>query len=54
VEKEELRLSAGGRIVEDVLPVLDNLALGLMRRAQPKLLVGCTLSRCVDIGAFSS
>jgi molecular chaperone GrpE len=43
-EKEELRLSAGGRIVEDVLPVLDNLALGLNAARQPnadvKTLVG--------------
>lgn len=43
-EKEELRLSAGGRIVEDVLPVLDNLALGLNAARQPnfdvKALVG--------------
>jgi molecular chaperone GrpE len=43
-EKEELRLSAAGRIVEDVLPVLDNLALGLNAARQPnadvKTLVG--------------
>ena len=35
-EKEELRIGAGARIVEDVLPVLDNLALGLNAARQPK------------------
>ncbi len=35
-EKEELRIGAGLRIVEDVLPVLDNLALGLNAARQPK------------------
>jgi molecular chaperone GrpE len=43
-EKDELRISAGARIVEDVLPVLDNLALGLNAARQPnadvKTLVG--------------
>jgi molecular chaperone GrpE len=43
-EKEELRVSAGARIAEDVLPVLDNLALGLNAARQPnadvKTLVG--------------
>jgi molecular chaperone GrpE len=34
-EKEELRIGAGARIVEDVLPVLDNLALGLHAARQP-------------------
>jgi molecular chaperone GrpE len=35
-EKEELRIGAGLRIVEDVLPVLDNLGLGLNAARQPK------------------
>jgi molecular chaperone GrpE len=35
-EKEDLRIGAGLRIVEDVLPVLDNLALGLNAARQPK------------------
>jgi molecular chaperone GrpE len=43
-EKEELRIGAGARIVEDVLPVLDNLALGVNAARQPnadlKTLVG--------------
>jgi molecular chaperone GrpE len=43
-EKEELRIGTGVRIVEDVLPVLDNLALGLNAARQPnadvKTLVG--------------
>ena len=43
-EKEELRIGAGMRIVEDLLPVLDHLALGLHAARQPnadvKTLVG--------------
>ena len=35
-EKDELRLYAGTRILEDLLPVLDNLALGLNAARQPK------------------
>jgi molecular chaperone GrpE len=34
-EKDELRLYAASRIVEDLLPVLDNLALGLAAARQP-------------------
>lgn len=34
-EKEELRLFAGSRILEDLLPVIDNLALGLNATRQP-------------------
>jgi len=34
-EKEELRVSAGARIVEDTLPVLDNLVLALQAAKQP-------------------
>ena len=34
-EKDELRLYAASRIVEDLLPVLDNLALGLAATKQP-------------------
>jgi molecular chaperone GrpE len=34
-EKEELRLFGAGRILEDLLPVLDNLALGLAAARQP-------------------
>jgi len=43
-EKEELRLFGSGRILEDLLPVLDNLALGLNAARQPnadlKVLIG--------------
>ncbi|KAB2644378.1 MAG: nucleotide exchange factor GrpE [Verrucomicrobia bacterium] len=43
-EKEELRLSAAARIVEDTLPVMDNLVLALQAAKQPnadmKSLVG--------------
>jgi len=43
-EKEELRLFASSRILEDLLPVVDNLALGLAAAKQPnvdvKTLVG--------------
>jgi molecular chaperone GrpE len=35
-EKEELRLFAASRLLEDLLPVLDNLALGLASASQPK------------------
>src|SRR5271170_4005750 len=35
-EKEELRLFASSRLLEDLLPVLDNLALGLASASQPK------------------
>jgi molecular chaperone GrpE len=34
-EKEELRLYATSRVLEDLLPVLDNLALGLAAAKQP-------------------
>jgi molecular chaperone GrpE len=34
-EKEELRLYATSRVLEDLLPVLDNLALGLAATKQP-------------------
>jgi molecular chaperone GrpE len=34
-EKEELRLYATSRVLEDLLPVLDNLALGLASAKQP-------------------
>ena len=34
-EKEELRLFGASRILEDLLPVLDNLALGLAATRQP-------------------
>ena len=34
-EKEELRLFASSRVLEDLLPVLDNLALGLAATKQP-------------------
>ena len=34
-EKEELRLSTAARVLEDVLPVLDNLAFGLAAARQP-------------------
>jgi len=34
-EKEELRLFAASRLLEDLLPALDNLALGLASAAQP-------------------
>ncbi len=43
-EKEELRLFAASRVLEDILPALDNLALGLAAAKQPnadlKTLVG--------------
>jgi molecular chaperone GrpE len=43
-EKEELRQFAAGRVLEDLLPVIDNLALGLAAAKQPnadlKTLVG--------------
>jgi molecular chaperone GrpE len=35
-EKEELRLFAASRLLEDLLPALDNLALGLAAARQPK------------------
>jgi molecular chaperone GrpE len=35
-EKEELRLFASSRLLEDLLPALDNLALGLASAKQPK------------------
>ncbi|HWA10400.1 MAG TPA: nucleotide exchange factor GrpE [Opitutaceae bacterium] len=35
-EKEDLRLFASSRVLEDLLPVLDNLALGLTAAKQPK------------------
>jgi molecular chaperone GrpE len=35
-EKEELRLFAASRLLEDLLPALDNLALGLESARQPK------------------
>jgi molecular chaperone GrpE len=35
-EKEELRLFAASRVLEDLLPALDNLALGLAAAKQPK------------------
>src|SRR5580658_10370308 len=35
-EKEELRLFAASRLLEDLLPALDNLALGLASASQPK------------------
>ena len=34
-EKEELRLFASSRLIEDLLPALDNLALGLAAAKQP-------------------
>lgn len=34
-EKEELRLFAASRVLEDLLPVLDNLSLGLAAAKQP-------------------
>ncbi|MSU51785.1 MAG: nucleotide exchange factor GrpE [Opitutaceae bacterium] len=34
-EKEELRLYAASRVLEDLLPVLDNLSLGLAAARQP-------------------
>ena len=34
-EKDELRQYAAGRVLEDLLPVLDNLALGLAATKQP-------------------
>ncbi len=43
-EKEELRLFAASRVLEDLLPALDNLALGLAAAKQPnadlKTLIG--------------
>ena len=43
-EKDELRALVTGRVVEDILPVLDNLALGLAAAKQPnadlKTLIG--------------
>jgi molecular chaperone GrpE len=35
-EKDELRLYASTRVLEDILPALDNLALGLAAARQPK------------------
>jgi molecular chaperone GrpE len=35
-EKDELRLYASSRVLEDLLPALDNLALGLAAARQPK------------------
>jgi len=35
-EKDELRLYAASRVLEDLLPALDNLALGLAAARQPK------------------
>src|SRR5271170_7559696 len=35
-EKEELRLFAASRLLEDLLPALDNLGLGLAAAKQPK------------------
>ncbi len=35
-EKEELRLFAASKLLEDLLPALDNLALGLAAARQPK------------------
>src|SRR5471030_484695 len=35
-EKEELRLFAASRLLEDLLPALDNLGLGLAAARQPK------------------
>jgi len=35
-EKEELRMFASSRLLEDLLPALDNLALGLASAKQPK------------------
>src|SRR6202161_141501 len=35
-EKDELRLFASSRLLEDLLPVLDNLALGLASASAPK------------------
>jgi molecular chaperone GrpE len=35
-EKEELRLFASSRLLEDLLPALDNLALGLASAREPK------------------
>lgn len=35
-EKEELRTTATGRVLEDVFPVLDNLALAINAAKQPK------------------
>jgi molecular chaperone GrpE len=35
-EKDELRLFAASRLLEDLLPALDNLALGLAASRQPK------------------
>ncbi len=34
-EKEELRLFSASRVLEDILPVMDNLALGLTAAKQP-------------------
>jgi molecular chaperone GrpE len=34
-EKEELRLFAAARVIEELLPVVDNLALGLTAAKQP-------------------
>ena len=43
-EKDELRLAATGRVLEDIFPVMDNLALALQAAKQPgadvKTLVG--------------
>jgi molecular chaperone GrpE len=35
-EKDELRLFAASRLLEDLLPVMDNLALGIASASQPK------------------
>jgi len=39
-EKEELRLFSSSRLLEDLLPALDNLALGLASARQPKAELG--------------
>ena len=35
-EKEDLRLFAASRVLEDLLPIMDNLALGMAAAKQPK------------------
>ena len=47
-EKEELRLYGAARILEDLLPVLDNLSLGLAAARQPNAVLG-TLIGGVDM-----
>jgi molecular chaperone GrpE len=49
-EKEDLRLYGASRILEDLLPVLDNLSLGLAAARQPNAVLGTLVGGVEMVG----